>query len=312
MNCEYHQPVLYDKVLEALNITPEGIYVDATYGGGGHSEGIVHKLDKGHLYALDQDGDAKNNAGSLEKLNKGSFTFIKSNFRYVKKYLRFYGVMNVDGIFADLGVSSHQLNEAKRGFSIKENGILDMRMDKQENIKTARYIVNKYKEDELVHIFSQYGEVKNAKTLSKAVVDSRKHGSINTTEQLRNIVLEKAPKYREYKYLAQVFQSIRIEVNQELEALKEFLLESKKILKTGGKLVVISYHSLEDRMVKNFINKGNVEGRIEKDFYGNSIQTMYPENRKPIVPEKEEIQKNNRARSAKMRIGIKHENINLI
>ena len=313
---EYHNPVMLTECLEGLQIKPDGVYVDVTFGGGGHSKAILQHLQTGHLIAFDQDQDAEKNAQELLKApfssgrragDEGldsSFTFIDTNFRLLKKYLRLHNIREVDGILADLGVSSHQFDVPERGFTIRSEGELDMRMD-QHATKSAKQVVNEYEEKDLIHLFSAYGEVKNARTLAREIVSTRMNASIETNEQLKALAWKLAPKHREMKYLAQVFQAIRIEVNEELEALKEFLEQAGEILKPDGRLVVMSYHSLEDRLVKNYINKGNFKGVDEKDFYGNSIRILDPVNRKPIIPTAEEIEKNSRARSAKLRIGRK-------
>ncbi len=304
---EYHNSVMLEECLEGLQIKPEGVYVDVTFGGGGHSKAILNQLTTGHLIAFDQDKDAEQNAQKLaEEAGERSFTFIESNFRYLKKYLRLHGITEVDGILADLGVSSHQFDEPKRGFTIRAEGVLDMRMD-QAATRSARDILNEYDEKDLIHLLSAYGEIRNARTLAREIVNYRLNQPIETNEQLKAIALKLAPKGRDLKYLAQVFQAIRIEVNEELEVLKEFLTQAGEILSPDGKLVVMSYHSLEDRLVKNFINKGNFKGVDEKDFYGNPIRVLDPVNRKPIVPTAAEIKENSRARSAKLRIGKKRE-----
>ena len=302
---EYHNPVMLKECLEGLDIKPDGVYVDVTFGGGGHSKAILDRLTTGHLIAFDQDKDAEQNAQPLAKeAGKRSFTFIESNFRYLKKYLRLHGITEVDGILADLGVSSHQFDEPSRGFTIRAEGELDMRMD-QAAAKSAREVVNEYEEKDLIHILSAYGEIRNARTLAREIVSFRMNQPIETSEQLKAIAQKNAPRGRELKYFAQVFQAIRIEVNDEMEALREFLIQAGEVLKAEGRLVVMSYHSLEDRPVKNFINKGNIKGVDEKDFYGNPIRVLDPVNRKPIVPTAAEIKENSRARSAKLRIGKK-------
>ena len=304
---EYHNPVMLAECLEGLQIKPDGVYVDVTFGGGGHSKAILNQLTSGHLLAFDQDKDAEQNAQQLaEEAGERSFTFIESNFRYLKKYLRLHGVTQVDGILADLGVSSHQFDEPARGFTIRAEGVLDMRMD-QAAAKSARDILNEYDEKDLIHILSAYGEIRNARTLAREIVNYRLGQVIDSNEQLKAIALKVAPRGRDLKYLAQVFQAIRIEVNEELEVLKEFLTQAGDLLKPNGRLVVMSYHSLEDRLVKNLINKGNFKGVDEKDFYGNPIRVLDPVNRKPIVPTAAEIKENSRARSAKLRIGKKRE-----
>ncbi|MEQ9467407.1 MAG: 16S rRNA (cytosine(1402)-N(4))-methyltransferase RsmH [Ekhidna sp.] len=320
----YHNPVMLKECLDGLDIKPDGVYVDVTFGGGGHSKAILDQLTTGHLIAFDQDKDAEQNAQELintpfssgsgqtllregdeeKKEAKSSFTFIESNFRYLKKFLRLHGITEVDGILADLGVSSHQFDEPSRGFTIRAEGVLDMRMD-QAAAKSAREVVNEYEEKDLIHILSAYGEIRNARTLAREIVNFRMNQPIETNEQLKAIAMKNAPKGRDLKYLAQVFQAIRIEVNEEMEALREFLVQAGEVLKAEGRLVVMSYHSLEDRPVKNFINKGNIKGVDEKDFYGNPIRVLDPVNRKPIVPTAAEIKENSRARSAKLRIGKK-------
>ena len=299
----YHEPVMLQQCIEGLAIRPEGTYVDVTFGGGGHSQEIVGRLEEGTLYAFDQDADAKVNAEKLsdQLKQKRSFTFIESNFRYLRRYLKFHGVTQVDGILADLGVSSHQINEGARGFSTRFDGELDMRMDQNAD-KSAFHVVNEYEESDLIHILSAYGEIKNARTLANAIIRERAT-PITRSQQLKEIASKLAPRGREAKYLAQVYQAIRIEVNDEMGALKEFLEQTTEVIRPGGRLVVMSYHSLEDRLVKNFINTGNFKGKMEKDFYGHEIRPFKPITKKPIVAEEEEIERNKRARSAKLRIG---------
>jgi len=301
---DYHVPVMLAECIEALRLNPDGTYVDVTFGGGGHSQEILKFLNRGTLVAFDQDQDAVENTKKLEKSSDSSFLFIDSNFRYLKKYLRLKGISKVDGILADLGVSSYQIDEPSRGFSIRSNGDLDMRMDNSLKI-SAKEVINNYEEKDLIHILSAYGEIKNARTLASAFIKSRADHGIENVEELREISLNHAPRGRENKYLAQVFQAFRIEVNDELGVLKEMLIQSGELLNEGGRLVVMSYHSLEDRLVKNFINKGNFKGIDEKDFYGNPIRVFDPENRKPIMASQKEIDRNSRARSAKLRVGIK-------
>ena len=300
----YHVPVMLKECLDALNIQPNGIYVDVTFGGGGHTRAILEKLDGGMLYAFDQDADAKANAEEFQQHR--SFTFVESNFRFLKRQLRFHGVKQVDGILADLGVSSHQLDEGSRGFSTRFDGELDMRMDQGAAV-TAKHVVNEYDQKDLIHILSAYGEVKNAKTLAAAIIRARGMKTIHRNEQLREIALTCAPRGKEMKYLAQLFQAIRIEVNDEMGALHEFLEQTPEVIKPGGRLVVMSYHSLEDRPVKNFINAGNIRGKQEKDFYGNIIRPLESITRKPIIAGEEELERNNRARSAKLRIAERNE-----
>lgn len=297
----YHKPVMLKECIEALNIKSDGIYVDLTFGGGGHSKEIVKHLDNGHLYAFDQDLDAKANA---EEIDKRSFTFIEANFRHLTRYLKMYGVTSVDGILADLGISSHQIDEADRGFSTRFNAELDMRMDRSAQL-SAKEVVNTYSEKHLQDIFSRYGEVRNARTLAQAIVAHRINQPIHSVDELKQMLNRYAKRGKENRYYAQVFQAIRIEVNQELKVLDEVLDQSAKLLKPGGRLVVMSYHSLEDRPVKNYIASGNVQGKLEKDFYGNVLKPLQAVNRKPMIASEKEIKENNRARSAKLRIAEK-------
>ena len=297
----YHNPVMLQECMEGLNIKLEGVYIDVTFGGGGHSREILKYLgSKGRLLAFDQDADAQKNLPKDDRL-----TFIDQNFRYLKNSCRLQGAVSADGILADLGVSSHQFDQPERGFSIRFEADLDMRMDQAGSL-TAKQIVNNYSEEQLHRIFGIYGEIKNAKTLANTLVTQRLNKPINTVDELKFAILKLIPKGKENKYLAQVFQALRIEVNQELEALKEFLEQSVDVLKPGGRLVVMSYHSLEDRLVKNFIAKGKFHGEVEKDFFGNQIKPLESLTRKAIVASEEEIQHNNRARSAKLRIAEKN------
>lgn len=302
---EYHTPVMLKECLEALDIKPSGTYVDVTFGGGGHSKEILNQLDSGKLFAFDQDDDAKANAQALKEAvgQTRSFTFIESNFRYLNKYLKFYKAGKVDGILADLGVSSHQINEGERGFSTRFDGLLDMRMDRNAAF-TAKDVINDYSEENLVHILSAYGEIRNARTLASGIIKARGK-AITRNEELKQIALKVAPRGKEMKYLAQLFQAIRIEVNNEIGTLREFLEQTTEALKPGGRLVIMSYHSLEDRPVKNFMNTGNFKGVMEKDFFGHEIRPFKPLTKKPIIPTDEEISVNSRARSAKLRIGEK-------
>ncbi|MBX2844173.1 MAG: 16S rRNA (cytosine(1402)-N(4))-methyltransferase RsmH [Flammeovirgaceae bacterium] len=299
----FHVPVLLDECIEGLEIHPDGVYVDLTFGGGGHSKAILAKLSKGKLIAFDQDLEAVKNA---EGLDKNKFTLVESNFRYLKRYLKILGYPKVSGILADLGVSSHQFDKGERGFSIRESGELDMRMDQTKGI-TAKEVVNEYSEDELVVVFSSYGEVKNFRKLASGIVNRRAGKSIETTKDLLEVVEKYSQKGREFKYFAQVFQALRIEVNDEMGALKEALLQTEEVLEPGGRLVVMSYHSLEDRLVKNYLKTGNLEGKVEKDFYGNLIRPFSPVSNKPIKASEEEIAKNNRARSVKLRVATKND-----
>lgn len=300
MSNDYHIPVMLTECIDALNIEQHGIYVDVTFGGGGHSREILRNLGEGgKLYAFDQDPDAIANS-----IQDDRFTLIHQNFRFMKNNLRVHGVVEVDGILADLGISSHQINERERGFSTRFDADLDMRMD-QVGTLNARDVVNTYPEEELHRIFGMYGEIQNARTLARTLVAARVIEPIVTVSQLKRAVEAVVPKKRENKYYAQVFQALRIEVNKELQALEAFLLQSADLLKTGGRLVVMSYHSLEDRLVKNFIAKGKFKGEVEKDFFGNEIKPLRAVNRKVMVASAEEVEANNRARSAKLRIAEK-------
>ncbi len=294
----YHKPVMLKQCLEGLQINPEGIYVDVTFGGGGHSMAMLEMLKGGRLIAFDQDDDAKKEA---EKLQHRSFTFCQANFRFMKQYLKLHGVTKVNGILADLGISSHQIDEASRGFSTRFDGPLDMRMDRKGKV-TAAKILGSYSEEQLHKIFGMYGELKNAKTAAKAVVTSRKAKPLATTLDLKNALQSVAPRGKENKYFAQVFQALRIEVNEEMQALEDFLHQSGEVMEKGGRLVVMSYHSLEDRLVKNYINTGKMFGEVEKDFFGNKIKPFEAVNRKPIEATEEEVNENKRARSAKLRV----------
>lgn len=295
---EYHQPVLLGECIEGLALRSGGIYIDATFGGGGHSGTILNRLESGKLFAFDQDEDVSEIVNSIEDPR---FNFIPVNFMYMKKYLRLNGVNNVDGILADLGVSSHQIDTPGRGFSTRFDAELDMRMDRGTDL-TAKIIINTYDETSLQRILSQYGEVRNAKTLAAAIVNSRSQNPINTVTQFKLAIGHLIPRRREHQYLAQVFQALRIEVNREMEVLEALLNQCKDLIRVGGRLVIISYHSLEDRMVKNYINKGVIYGDPEKDFYGNLLRPFTPINRKPITPAIEELQANPRSRSARLRI----------
>ncbi|WP_194972885.1 16S rRNA (cytosine(1402)-N(4))-methyltransferase RsmH [Aquiflexum lacus] len=296
---QYHIPVMLGPCIEGLAIDPNGIYVDLTFGGGGHSREILKQLDKGHLYGFDQDSDAEANIPDDDK-----FTFIQANFRDFRKYLRLYGVQQVDGILADLGISSHQIDEPTRGFSTRFEGDLDMRMSSGMDI-SAKEVLNTCEESKLHKIFGIYGEIKNAKTLAQAVVSERTMKPFSTTEGFKELLKRFAPRGKEYKYFAQVFQALRIEVNDEMGALEDMLKQTVDALKPEGRLVIMSYHSLEDRLVKNFLAKGKFQGDVEKDFYGNLIRPLEPVTRKALIASPEEIQQNNRARSAKLRIAKK-------
>ncbi|MCF2499380.1 16S rRNA (cytosine(1402)-N(4))-methyltransferase RsmH [Dyadobacter chenhuakuii] len=298
----YHEPVMLSECLEGLNIQPEGVYVDVTFGGGGHSRAILEKLTTGRLLVFDQDPDAAANAAEFKDDKR--FTFIAANFRHLKRYLKLHKAEKVDGILADLGVSSHQINTPERGFSTRFDADLDMRMN--PNIeKTAREVINSRSSAELQRILGMYGEVTNARTAAEAIFTSRHSTPIDTIADLKGILLKYAPKHRENKYFAQVFQALRIEVNDELAVLEEFLTQVPEVLNPGGRLVVMSYHSLEDRLVKNFILKGKFDGELEKDFYGNAIRPLSSVTRKPVEATPEEVARNPRARSAKLRIAEK-------
>jgi 16S rRNA (cytosine1402-N4)-methyltransferase len=296
----YHVPVMLAECMEALNIKPNGTYVDVTFGGGGHSREIMKHLGEGgRLLAFDQDADAQQNVIDDER-----FTFIDQNFRYLKNFCRLHNAVQVDGILADLGVSSYQFDQAERGFSIRFDAELDMRMNQASEL-SAKEVVNTYAEADLHRIFGMYGEIQNAKTLAKSIVTARLNGPIVTVADLKNAISNNIPRGKENKYLAQVFQALRIEVNQELEALKDFLTQSADVLASGGRLVVMSYHSLEDRLVKNFIAKGKFSGELEKDIYGNDSRPFDAVSRGSITATAEEIINNKRARSAKLRIAVK-------
>jgi 16S rRNA (cytosine1402-N4)-methyltransferase len=291
---------MLSECIEGLEIKPNGTYVDVTFGGGGHSREIMKHLgDKGKLVAFDQDADAQQNMIADDR-----FIFVDQNFRYLKNFARLHGVIPVDGILADLGVSSYQFDQADRGFSIRFDAELDMRMNQSGDL-TAKQVVNTYVEADLHRIFGIYGEIQNAKSLARTIVTARLNGSIDTIADLKNAISGLIPRGKENKYLAQVFQALRIEVNQELEALKEFLFQASEILKPGGRLVVMSYHSLEDRLVKNFIAKGKFSGELEKDIYGNDDRPLIAVSRGAITASEDEIKQNNRARSAKLRIAVK-------
>lgn len=297
---DYHVPVMLQECLDGLAIQPDGIYVDVTFGGGGHSKAILKQLGpKGKLVAFDQDEAAQQNIPADNR-----FVFVDQNFRYLKNNCRLHGAFPADGILADLGVSSHQFDEADRGFSIRFDADLDMRMDRSTPL-TAKDVLNTYSEENLHRIFGMYGELHNAKTLAKTLVTARLNAPIDTVSQLKEAIAKLTPRGKENKYLAQVFQALRIEVNQELEALQEFLEQSVEVLKSGGRLVVMSYHSLEDRLVKNFMAKGKFRGEVEKDFFGNELKPFEVLSRKAVVASAEEIEQNSRARSAKLRIAVK-------
>jgi 16S rRNA (cytosine1402-N4)-methyltransferase len=301
-NTTYHIPVMLHECIEGLKINPDGVYVDVTFGGGGHSKEIYKQLSsKGKLIVFDQDPDAKANAWEAD-----NFFFIAANFAFISNHLRMMGIKNVDGILADLGVSSHQFDEETRGFSIRANAPLDMRMNKDGEL-SALVVVNEYDEFELVKIFRTYGELSNARRIAGEIVKSRESKKIKTTNDLMDVLSKCAPKFKEHKFFAQVFQAIRIEVNQELDVLEKFLEQTESCIKPGGRLVVMSYHSLEDRLVKNYMKRGSIHGEITKDFFGNVLKPFSEINRHPIIPNEEEIERNTRARSAKLRIAERND-----
>ena len=292
----YHNPVMKEECIGGLNINPEGVYADVTFGGGGHSRAILECLTTGHLYAFDQDEDAEANVIDDER-----FTFIPQNFKYLKNFVQLYHGGQLDGVIADLGVSSHQFDTPEKGFSTRFDGPLDMRMS-QMTPNDAATVVNTYDHAALTRILRLYGEMQQPQLIASDIIMARENGPIETTMQLKAAVERRLPRGKENKVLAQLFQALRIEVNQELEALSAFLTQCPEVLKTGGRLVVMSYHSLEDRLVKNFMKTGNAEGKEEKDFYGNLLTPYTLITRKPVVPTDEETESNPRARSAKLRI----------
>lgn len=295
----YHRSVLLNESVDGLAIRPDGIYVDATFGGGGHAAEILKRLTTGKLYAFDQDEDALKNKPDDPRL-----ILINNNFRHIRNFLKLYRAVPVDGILADLGVSSHQIDTADRGFSTRYDSALDMRMDRRKNL-TAREVVNTCSEEKLTAVFREYGELRNGARAASLIVRARKGNPIETTEDLKSVLMSCAEKGKENKFFAKVFQAIRIEVNQELEALKEFLTQGAEVLKPGGRMVIISYHSLEDSLVKNFFRAGNFEGDLQKDFYGNVIRILKPVTRKAVVADEVETEENTRARSARLRIAEK-------
>jgi 16S rRNA (cytosine1402-N4)-methyltransferase len=297
----YHQPVLLNESIEGLNIDPDGIYVDATYGGGGHSQSILQQLNHGKLIAFDQDIEAESNV-----VNDDRLSFIRHNFRYMKNFLKYTGFIPVDGILADLGVSSHHLNAPERGFSFRFDAPLDMRMNQNTKL-TAQYVINHYQAGQLDYILKNYGEIRRTRSVVNAILEKRSENKISSVNELVNALEPFIPKKTRNKFLAQVFQALRIEVNQEIRNLKSFLKQSLELLRPGGRIAVISYHSIEDRVVKNFFKTGNFEGKLEKDFYGNTRSPFNLVNRKIITPGEEEIKRNNRARSAKLRIAEKEK-----
>ena len=297
----YHVPVLLEESVSGLNIDPDGVYLDLTFGGGGHSREILKRLKDGCLIGFDQDSDALANVPDDSR-----FIFVNHNFRYLRNFLRYCGYDEADGILADLGVSSHEFDEAGRGFSFRFDAELDMRMNQRSRLK-ATDILNTYSEENLIRIFRNYGEVDNVRRLVDLIVNARTGKMLTRSEEFLQVIAPCVPKQKEKKYLAQVYQALRIEVNGELEALEDMLKEAERALRPGGRLVVITYHSLEDRIVKNFLKSGNFEGKVEKDFYGHVKRNFELVNRKVIVPSEEEIERNPRARSAKLRIAEKRE-----
>ena len=296
----YHIPALLEECLEGLNISPNGTYVDVTFGGGGHSRGIIENLgEEGRLFSFDQDSDTEKNI-----IDDKRFTFVKSNFRFLKNFMQYHNVDEVDGIIADLGVSFHHFDEADRGFSFRFDGKLDMRMNRRGG-KSASEIINRYPEDKIADILYYYGEMRNARRIASAIVKRRENKSIETTSDFLSVIKDLVNPKQEKKELAQIFQALRIEVNDEMASLKTMLMQSAKILKPGGRMVVLTYHSLEDRIVKDFFKFGNFEGKAEKDFFGRVIAPLKQVNNKVIIPSEEEIERNPRSRSAKLRIAEK-------
>jgi 16S rRNA (cytosine1402-N4)-methyltransferase len=301
-NTAYHIPVMLSECLEGLKINPDGVFVDVTFGGGGHSRAIFDQLSaKGMLIAFDQDPDAANNVWEAP-----NFKFVPANFAFLANHLKLMGIHQVDGILADLGVSSHQFDKEERGFSIRANAVLDMRMNQSGDL-SAFQVVNEYPEEQLSRLLYLYGEVKNARKVATAIVRAREIRKLSTTGELMDVITQFAPKFKEHKFFAQVFQAIRIEVNQEIPVLERFLEQTADVLKPGGRLVVMSYHSLEDRLVKNYMKRGSLTGEITKDFFGNVLKPFTEVTRHPIVPKEEEIELNQRARSAKLRIAERNE-----
>ena len=296
----YHVPVLLEESVEGLNIKPGGVYVDVTFGGGGHSREILNRIGNGHLYSFDQDEETETNV-----IPRENFTFIRGNFSYLSNFLDWHGISQIDGLLADLGVSSHHFDDESRGFSFRFESELDMRMNKKAG-KTAKDILNVYTEEQLADVFFLYGELRNSRAIARAIVKKREENSIRTSQDLSEILKPYFSREKEKKQLAQAFQALRIEVNDEMRALRQMLKQALDLLKPGGRLVVITYHSLEDRLVKNFFKSGNFEGKIEKDFYGNVRSPFKIINNKVIIPGEEEITRNPRSRSAKLRIVEKY------
>lgn len=293
----YHIPALLNPCMEGLDIKPDGVYVDVTFGGGGHSREILKRLgDNGRLISFDQDADAIRNV-----IDDDRFTFVRSNFKYLSNFLKYHGVEKVDGILADLGVSFHHFDDSSRGFSFRFDGKLDMRMNTEAGLK-ASDVLESYSEEQLADIFFYYGELKNARKIASVIVKSREEKKIETISQLLDLLEPLMGKDRQKKDLAKVFQALRIEVNKEMDVLKRLLVQAQNVLKPGGRIVVLTYHSLEDRLVKNFLKAGNFEGKVEQDFYGNRLSPFKLVNNKVIVPDAEEIERNPRSRSAKLRV----------
>ncbi len=295
----YHKPALLEESLDALAVRPEGTYVDVTFGGGGHARAILERLGRGRLIAFDQDEDAGSNTLTDER-----FCLVNRNFRYMIHFLRYLEALPVDGILADLGISSHQIDTAERGFSIRLDGPVDLRMDRRLKI-SARDILNEWESSRLAALFAEYGELEQAHRIARAIVASRQEKSLETTGDLKSAVMHLVPSQKQNQFLARIFQALRIQVNNELEALQELLAQSLEVLRPGGRLAVISYHSLEDRLVKNFLRSGNVEGKVNKDFYGNVISGIKPLTQKVISPGERESLENPRSRSARLRVGVK-------
>jgi len=297
---KYHTPAMLKETLEGLLVKNEGVFVDVTYGGGGHTAAILDRLsENSKVLAFDQDPDAERNLIDDERL-----LFVNQNYKYLKQFLKLYKLIPVDGILADLGVSFHQFDQAERGFSFRFEGPLDMRMDKKRSLTAAR-VLNEYDLADLTHVLRNYGELKNASKVAHAIVSYREERPLKTIAHLKAAVRNFSPQHKQHKFFAQVFQAIRIEVNEEMKVLELFLEQAAEVLKPGGRIAIITYHSLEDRLVKNFMRSGNTKGEVEKDFYGNLIRPLEPLNRKPIQPKQEEIEANNRARSAKLRLAEK-------
>ena len=298
---DYHIPVMLKECIDGLKIKSDGIYVDATFGGGGHSREILKHIVTGHLYGVDQDEDARHNA---EGFHEDRFTYIDANFRYLSRFLKLAGVEEIDGLLVDLGVSSHQLDEPERGFSTRFDAVLDMRMDRNQ-VLTAEKVINTYPRRDLQEVLGRYGEIRNARTLADNIIRARIEAPVTKTGELVDILRRFSPARRQNKYYAQVFQALRIEVNDELGALEDLLVQSADLLRKGGRLVCIAYHSLEDRLIKNFINTGSLKGQEDKDVFGHSLKPFRAINKKPALASEDEVRENSRARSARLRIADK-------